>query len=77
MTERYTGPAMDIANMRANGAGALVVTCLGCNHSATVLADHLPGDLPVPLAARRFRCSKCGSKRIETRPDWPVRRKGG
>ena len=29
---RYTGPPMDLANMRENGVRALLVNCLDCTH---------------------------------------------
>lgn len=70
MGDGQRGRAMDLENMRYNGVRWLLVTCLACNHSASVNADSLPSDLEVPKAARLFRCSKCGSKRIETRPHW-------
>jgi hypothetical protein len=39
-------------------------------HHAVLNADHLPDDLPVPDVALRLKCSRCGSKDIETRPEW-------
>ena len=68
--DRQDSPAMDLANMRDNGVRCLLVTCLACNRQASVNVDQMPADLEVPAAAARFRCSVCGSKRIETRPDW-------
>jgi hypothetical protein len=32
--------------------------------------DHLPHDGPVPDMVLRLRCSACGSKNVETIPDW-------
>ena len=46
----------------------------GCHHHADVSAEDLirrfGADHPVPDLARHFRCSKCGSRRIHTRPSW-------
>jgi hypothetical protein len=67
---RYTGPPMDLANMRHNGVRSLLANCLDCNHDAAVNVDHLPGHLAVPSFVRRMVCSKCGSKRVDVRPAW-------
>src|SRR5947209_15430703 len=67
---RYTGPPMDLANMRANGVRSLSVGCLDCHHQAVVNVDHLPGHLAVPSFSRRMVCSKCGSKRVQVMPAW-------
>jgi hypothetical protein len=67
---RYTGPPMDLANMRANGVRSLLASCLDCYHDATVNVDHLPGHLAVPSFAKRMNCSRCGSKSVDVRPAW-------
>lgn len=56
--------------MRENGVRSLLVECRGCKRTVSVLADDLPGDVLVPEAGRRFRCSGCGSRDLGTRPDW-------
>jgi hypothetical protein len=61
---------MTLANMRHNGVRALIATCEGCGHKADVNADALPEAMAVPETARRFRCSLCGGKKINTRPAW-------
>jgi hypothetical protein len=33
---KYTGPPMDLANMRKNGVRSLSASCLDCHHHATV-----------------------------------------
>jgi hypothetical protein len=43
--------------------------CEDCQHGATVNVDALPDSLYVPDVALRMRCSACGSKRIDTRPN--------
>ena len=57
---RYTGPPMDLANMRLNGVRSLYAWCLDCGHDATLNVDHLPDHLAgvgamsvfAPLGAR-------------------------
>lgn len=73
LNDRHRGPPMDLANMRENGVRHLIVQCRSCRHSASVLADMLPDDELVPSAGRRFRCSACGSRAIDTRPDWSAK----
>lgn len=66
----YSGPPMDLANMRQNGVRSLLAWCLDCGHEATVNVDHLPGHLAVPSFAERMKCSACGSRKISVRPAW-------
>jgi hypothetical protein len=67
---KYTGPPMDLANMRHNGVRALDVTCLACGHHADVNVDSYAGHLAVPSFAKRMKCSKCESRKISVRPAW-------
>jgi hypothetical protein len=71
--KRYTGPPMDLANMRENGVRSLLAWCLDCGHEATVNVDHLPGHLPVPTFANRMKCTGCGSRNVSVRPAWGTR----
>jgi hypothetical protein len=66
---RYTGPPMDLANMRSLGVTKVDVYC-ACGHQASVDVSDLPGDLAVRDVRFRLRCSKCGNRPTETRPDW-------
>ena len=34
---------------------------------------HLAPETPVPSLAGRFKCTRCGSKQTEARPEWPSR----
>jgi hypothetical protein len=70
MVTPYSGPPMDLANMRENGVRSLSVGCLDCHHDAVVNVDSYPGHLAVPSFARRMKCSKCGSKRVHVMPAW-------
>lgn len=66
-----------LSNLIADGLD-VAVTCHRCHHNATVsastLAAQLGARMPVPEVAGHMRCSACGSRDCETRPDW---RSGG
>jgi hypothetical protein len=61
--------------------GELDVTCLDCHHNTTMpVAALLPryaAEMPFPEAWGGFRCSDCGSKRVDVRPHWAARRAPG
>jgi DNA-directed RNA polymerase subunit RPC12/RpoP len=61
---------MTLANMRENGVRAVTATCDDCGHKADVVVDQLSDSIAVPGAGRRLRCSRCGGKRINSRPVW-------
>jgi hypothetical protein len=65
----YTGPPMDFTNMRSLGVTSVDVY-RACGHQASVDVSALPSDLAVPEIKHRLRCSKCGKRPDETRPDW-------
>ena len=67
---RYTGPPMDLANMRKNGVRCLLVRCLTCTHSSSVNVDGQPDGLSVKSFEKRMVCSKCGCRQVDVRPDW-------
>jgi hypothetical protein len=60
---------MDLANMRSLGVTKVDVCC-ACGHQASADVSELPADLAVPDVKLRLRCSKCGKRPTETRPDW-------
>jgi hypothetical protein len=68
------GPPMTLANMRANGVGAVIATCEACGHKSDVNVDALPETTLVPKVSRRLRCGRCGAKLINTRPAWHTAR---
>lgn len=68
---------MTLANMRRNGVRAVIAECRDCRHKADVIVDHLAAEIAVPDVGRRMRCSKCGGKRIETRPAWHTAKRPG
>jgi hypothetical protein len=49
---RYTGPPMDLTNMRSLGVTAVDVYCK-CGHQSSVDVFQLPGDLAVPEIKHR------------------------
>ena len=61
--------------------GELDVTCLDCHHNTTMpVAALLPryaAETPFPEVWGGFRCSACGSKRIDVRPHWAARQTAG
>ena len=65
---KYRGPPMTLGNMRENGVHAVTAECRACGHKSDVVVDQLPETTAVPEAGKRMRCSQCGGKQIETRP---------
>jgi hypothetical protein len=49
--------------------------CYLCGRHMIVSTSSLPFaiDTPVPSLAGRFKCTRCGSKKTEARPEWPRR----
>ena len=46
-----------------------------CRHAVLpidTLTDKLGPEYPVPHVARRTVCRECGSRDVQTRPDWPT-----
>ncbi|ANP46745.1 hypothetical protein ATE48_12880 [Candidatus Viadribacter manganicus] len=76
------GHKITIGEARSGGADGLIVNCIaaptrigGCRHSSTLtmmLAIALWGE-DRRLDDLRLRCSCCGSRRIEIRPDYDNR----
>lgn len=76
MPPRFTGPPMDLANMRALGVRAIVASC-PCGRERSVVVDRLPDSMAVPSVAGRLRCDGCGSRPNDVRPDWSLYRASG
>jgi len=57
-----------VASHRKNGGHRADIWCNDCNHHAEVSTDGMPDDLPIPDICLRYRCSKCGSKNLQSRP---------
>jgi hypothetical protein len=67
---------MGLDNTRSLGVTRIDIY-FGCGHQSTIDVSSLPGDLPVPDVRLRLRCSKCGKRPNETRPDWSTYRLRG
>jgi hypothetical protein len=65
----FTGPAMYLANMRSLGVTHVMAYC-ACRHEASIDVSALPDDVFVPAIKDRLRCTKCGERPMEARPDW-------
>ena len=63
------GPPMDLANMRTLGVRSIAAWC-ACGHHGRADVSALPDDLPVPAARHRLRCTACGERPMDVRPDW-------
>jgi hypothetical protein len=61
--------------MRSLGVTAVEAYCK-CGHEASIDVLGLPGDVAVPEIKNRLRCTKCGERPMETRPDWTKPGKG-
>lgn len=76
------GRKITIGQARASGADALLICCAGapsasgdCRHSSEVtmlLAIALWGETK-RLDDLKLRCSLCGSRQVDVRPDYPYR----
>ena len=61
---------MRISWLRGRGMTRVIATCGACRHSGPVEIAGMPDSMPVPDVGLRLRCSACGGREIETRPDW-------
>ncbi|HJN04777.1 MAG TPA: hypothetical protein QF665_06685 [Alphaproteobacteria bacterium] len=64
---------MPLSYLDREGLG-LFVWCNGCFRNRVIASGpmiaRMGRETPVPEVARRLRCSACGGRDIETRPDW-------
>ena len=65
----YTGPPMDLGNMRSLGARSVWVEC-ECGHETSVQVDQLRDEVFVPDVWLHLRRSQCGHRPRRTKPDW-------
>ena len=67
-------PAMRLGSLSEQGIG-IFCWCNRCGHNQVMaleaLLERLGPDMPVPEIGARMRCSRCQSRDIATRPDWP------
>jgi hypothetical protein len=63
---------MTLGNMRKQGVRGLAVYSLyhACRHHTVINVDDWPHEVEVPSFGLRTKCSKCGGKRVDVRPNW-------
>jgi hypothetical protein len=68
----YRGPPVTVRDVRKHGVTELLVYCtdLVCNHCGKLSLAPFPDDLVLLTLDRRCRCTKCGRKGSDVRPDW-------
>jgi hypothetical protein len=59
---------MDLANMRSLGIRSVALAC-SCGRGAEVNVDAYPDSYLVPDMKRYFRCSSCGKRPYNSRPN--------
>ena len=66
------GPPMTLGNMREQGVRGLAVYCLNhsCRHHTVINVDDWPHEVEVPSFGLRMKCTKCGGRRVDVRPNW-------
>jgi hypothetical protein len=85
--EAYTplgAPMPNVAQVRALGVRSVRVFCaadLVCAHSKEMAFDelYLTNDAVMVGVAqmRRFVCTRCGSRTVQVRPEWPAHKATG
>jgi hypothetical protein len=65
----FTGPPMDLCNMRSLGVTKVMAYCR-CGHEASIEVSAMSDDVYVPTIKDRLQCTRCGERSMETRPDW-------
>jgi hypothetical protein len=65
-------PPMTLGNMRELGVQRLLISCLNpdCLHTAVLDVSGYWADTTVPSFIPRMKCSSCGGKRVDVRPNW-------
>jgi len=61
---------MTLGNMRELGVRGLAVQCNACRHQAVISADDYADDIEVPSFGRRLKCTNCGDRNVDVRPNW-------
>jgi hypothetical protein len=67
---------MTLGNMHSLGVTSIAVTC-GCNREAVVDASGWPDAIEIPGLRKVLKCSECGGRPIDVRPDWTQYRAAG
>jgi hypothetical protein len=63
---------MTLGNMRELGVRRLVLSCLNHagRHEALLDVSGWPAETEVPSFRPRIKCSKCGGRNVDVRPNW-------
>ena len=64
------GPPMTLGSMRELGVQRLLVSCLRCQHEALIDVSSHKAETTVPSFIPRMKCTECGGKRVDVRPNW-------
>lgn len=62
-------PPVTVGQHLEAGYRLVEIWCNGCHHSGSVDVSALPADLPIPDISLRARCTACGSRDCQSRPD--------
>ena len=75
--ERYE--PMTLGNMRQNGVRTLAIYCgaMNCHHQGIVDVEQYADNIPVPSFRSRMRCTVCGHRGADARPNWSEQNRGG
>jgi hypothetical protein len=65
-----SSPPMTLGSMRQLGVHRLLVSCLRCRHEALIDVSSYWADMTVPSFIPRMKCTQCGGKRVDVRPNW-------
>lgn len=72
--------SVTIASIRAHGVRQLLVYCRGkrdgdwpCHHEGTIAVDAFDDGVALADIERRCRCTECGWRRADLRPDYSVK----
>ena len=63
-------PPMTLGNMRSLGVRGLAIHCLAGRHLAVIGVEDFGDDVEVPSFGRRLKCTKCGDRNVDVRPNW-------
>jgi transposase-like protein len=60
---------MTLTTMRELGVQRVLVSCLRCQHEALIVVSTYWADTTVPSFIPRMKCTQCGGKRVDVRPN--------
>jgi hypothetical protein len=73
-------PGVPLSHYPPHGVRGVLLDCIACGHHAELplssLVARFGADYGVRAIALHCRCSRCGSRNVESRPAWPSRAPG-